>query len=142
LQTLEADVSGTSITATFNNVTGVLVIDGLDTIGHYRTVLASVRYRNAGFVTATSFTFTSGVRTIMVQLRDGAGGVAVANATVTCVPEPRIGVVGRDPSLPAAPDCSGIGRLVIDPLTVREHGRGMHSMRADSSLRSAGRHVV
>jgi hypothetical protein len=58
------------------------------------------------------------------------------------VPEPRIGVVGRDPSLPAAPDCSGIGRLVIDPLTVREHGRGMHSMRADSSLRSAGRHVV
>lgn len=117
-QLLQADVSGTSITATFNNVTGVLSIDGLDTISHYRSVLASVRYRNAGQLTPT-FAFTGGVRTIMVQVRDGAGGVAVANATVTCVPEPRVGVRGRDPSLPAPPDCSGVGKLVIEPLTVR-----------------------
>ena len=118
MQQLQATVSGTSITATFNSTTGVLALDGLDSLEHYRTVLASVRYRNAGQL-IPKFAFSGGVRTVVVQVRDGAGGVAVANATVTCVQEPRIGVSGRDPSLPAPADCSGNGKLVIDPLTVR-----------------------
>lgn len=134
-------MSGTSINATFNNITGVLLLEGLDSLEHYRTVLASVRYRNAGQLTPR-FAFTGGVRTLVVQVRDGAGGVAVANATVTCVPEPRIGVVGRDPSLPAPADCSGNGKLGIDPLTVRWQRTHARASSALTISCTQGRYVV
>ena len=125
LQQLQADVSGTSITAMFNSSSGVLTLEGLDSIEHYRRVLASVRYRNTGVLTP-KFVFTGGVRTIVVKVRDGAGGAAVANATVTCVPEPRVGVTGRDPSFLAPAECSGNGKLRIKEITARAPTYGVH----------------
>ena len=145
LQQLQATVSGTSINATFinvNNATGVLMLEGLDSLEHYRTVLASVRYRNAGQLTP-KFAFTGGVRTIVVQVRDGGvGGIAVANATVTCVEEQRIYVVGRDPAHPAPADCSGNGKLVIDPLTVRCRRVHVCALSALTIPCTQGRHVL
>ena len=134
-------MSGTSINATFNSTTGVLLLEGLDSLEHYRTVLASVRYRNAGQLTP-NFAFTAGVRTIMVQVRDGAGGVAVANATVTCLTEQRIYVVGRDPAYPAPEDCSGNGELVIDSLTVRCRRMQVCAFSALTIRCTQGRHVL
>jgi hypothetical protein len=125
-QTLEADVSGTSIRWSYDAVGGVLTLSGLDAVANYRRVLASVRYRNPGSLVpipgrtpvVNVLTFSPGTRTLTVTLRDGAGGTAVAEATVTCVATARVGTPGRDPALPAAQDCSGNGTIVLDALTV------------------------
>jgi hypothetical protein len=126
-QTLEADVSGTSIRWSYDAAGGVLTLSGLDAVANYRRVLASVRYRNPGSLVpipgrtpvVNVLTFSPGTRTLTVTLSDGAGGTAVAEATVTCVATPRVGTPGRDPALPAAQDCSGNGTIVLDALTVR-----------------------
>jgi hypothetical protein len=126
-QTLKANVSGTSITAAFNEITGVLELSGLDAVANYRRALASVRYRNPGALAplpgrtpaVSVLTFTPGVRTLLVEVRDGAGGVARDNSTVECVATPRVVVPGRDPAAPPPPDCSGNGTLTLDPDTVR-----------------------
>ena len=103
-------------------------------------MLASVRYRNPGQL--SPYTFTEGVRTVMVQVSDGAGGFATVNATVKCVPEQRIGVVGRDPKYPAPADCSGHGELTVDSLTVRCQRMRVHLASALTLLCLQGRHVL
>jgi len=128
LQSLQADVSGTSINSTYNSSTGILSLKNFDNIKNYRSVLASVRYRNAGQL-APSLVFTRGVRTIVVNVSDSAGGFAVANASVTCEPEQRIYVVGRDPASLAPADCNnGNGTLVIAQLTVRGRSLSRHAL--------------
>jgi hypothetical protein len=126
-QTLECNVSGTSITASFDTAAGVLSLSGLDATANYRRALASVRYRNPGALVPLPgrtpvinvLTFAPGVRMLLVVVRDGAGGTATDNSTVECIATPRVVVPGRDPSAPAPPDCNGNGTLTLDPDTVR-----------------------
>jgi hypothetical protein len=126
-QTLEYDITGTSINAVFDSVAGVLTLSGLDTLESYRRVLASVRYRNGGIMLslpgrtppASVLNFTAGVRTLVVVVNDGAGGIVTASSTVECVPEARTGVAGRDPGLVPPQDCNGHGQLTLQPYTVR-----------------------
>ncbi len=96
----------------------MLTLEGLDSVAHYARVLASVRYRNAGARAADgSLQFSSGLRRINVTVFDGDGGSVTVAANVTCVAEPRTGVPGFDPNLPAPPPCSGAGTQSFDPLT-------------------------
>ncbi len=45
-ETLEVDTTGTSIVANFDGARGVLTLSGVDSLAHYRQVLATLRYQN------------------------------------------------------------------------------------------------
>ncbi len=47
LETLAANTTGTSITASYNSGTGQLTLSGSDTVAHYQAVLRTVTYNNS-----------------------------------------------------------------------------------------------
>src|SRR5262249_12078430 len=62
---LSFDVSGTSITGSYDGSTGVLTFTGTDTLANYQTVLRSVKYSN------TSDEPTTTDRVVTFQVDDG-----------------------------------------------------------------------
>jgi hypothetical protein len=74
---LAADTSGTSITASWNAVTGIITLSGVDSLANYQTVLRSIAYAN------TSQDPSTASRTISVVVNDGTGDSAAASATVS-----------------------------------------------------------
>jgi hypothetical protein len=97
--TLAAVTTGTTITASYNAGTGVLTLNGTDTLAHYQTVLDSVTF-SSGSANPTNFgTDTS--RGLSWQVKDGA---LVSSNTVTS----NVTVVGVD----QAPELSGAGNTV------------------------------
>ncbi len=79
VESLSADVTGTSITANYTAATGVLALSGSDTLAHYQQVLRTVKYNN------TSQSPTTTNRTVNFKVNDGAVDSATAVATVTVV---------------------------------------------------------
>ena len=65
-ESLAADTTGTTITATYTSGTGVLDLSGSDTVAHYQQVLRSVTYAN------TSDTPHLADRIVTVQVNDGS----------------------------------------------------------------------
>jgi hypothetical protein len=78
-ETLAADTSGTSITASYDSGTGVLSLSGSDSVAHYQQVLRTVTYENTSQdpdTTARSITFVA---------NDGTDDSNVGTATVIMV---------------------------------------------------------
>jgi Domain of unknown function (DUF4347)/Bacterial Ig domain/Bacterial cadherin-like domain len=78
-EVLSADTTGTTITATFVPGSGVLTLNGADTVANYQTVLRTVRYDN------TSEAPTATPRVITFVASDGASASNVGTATVTVI---------------------------------------------------------
>ncbi|WP_197529037.1 beta strand repeat-containing protein [Aeoliella mucimassa] len=76
-EVLAADTTGTSITASYDDTTGILSLTGVDTIANYQSVIASLSYQN------TSEDPTAGDRAIEVVVNDGVVDSLPATATVT-----------------------------------------------------------
>jgi VCBS repeat-containing protein len=70
--TLAADTTGTSITASYDAVTGTLLLSGTDGVGNYQQVLRTVTYVSSSD-NPTDFG-ASLTRTVEWQLDDGSGG--------------------------------------------------------------------
>ena len=89
---------GTSITASYEASTGVLLLSGTDTLGHYRQVLRTLTYRHlatppAGLPDPTP-------RTIGVFVHDGEGNSSVATSLVEFAPlhlPPALDLNGGEP---------------------------------------------
>ncbi|MFO1422530.1 MAG: Ig-like domain-containing protein [Candidatus Competibacteraceae bacterium] len=77
VETLLANVAGTSITANYVAATGVLTLTGPDTVANFQTVLRTVTYNN------TSANPNATNRLITVVVNDGASNSPTATATVT-----------------------------------------------------------
>ncbi|MFW6153899.1 MAG: beta strand repeat-containing protein, partial [Planctomycetota bacterium] len=77
---LNADVSGTSISKSYNSGTGVLSLTGADTVANYQTVLGTLTFASI------SNDPTDTARTITVVANDGTGDGAAATATVNVTP--------------------------------------------------------
>ena len=74
-QTLSADTTGTTITATFQD--GQLTLAGSDTLSDYQTVLQTISYQNG------STNLDGAVRQIQVVACDGISSSPVATANIT-----------------------------------------------------------
>ncbi|MCS7468412.1 DUF4347 domain-containing protein [Stieleria sp. ICT_E10.1] len=74
-ETLSADTSGTSITASFAG--GTLTLSGVDSVANYQQVLRTIRYHNASLAPDPT------TRTISFVANDGSIDGNVANATVS-----------------------------------------------------------
>ncbi|MGH6693102.1 MAG: tandem-95 repeat protein, partial [Gammaproteobacteria bacterium] len=74
-ETLSADTTGTSITATYNPLTGVLTLNGADTRLNYEQVLRSLQYHNASDAPNTS-------AAINITVSDGGSVSNVASRTI------------------------------------------------------------
>ena len=74
---LTANIAGTSITATFVPASGVLTLNGADTVANYQQVLRTVRYENL------SDAPNSTARVITFVASDGGSASNVGTATVT-----------------------------------------------------------
>ncbi len=77
LETLTANTSGTSITATYDSGTGILTLSGNDSVANYQSVLRTVSYNNS----SESPNTTS--RLITVQAADAFVSSNLAAATIT-----------------------------------------------------------
>ena len=80
--TLAANTTGTSITASYNGTTGVLTLTGSDTLAHYQSVLDSVTY-SSSVADARGTDGANPSRTIDWSASDGTSLSAVATSTVT-----------------------------------------------------------
>ncbi|HKI04918.1 MAG TPA: Ig-like domain-containing protein [Thermoanaerobaculia bacterium] len=78
-ETLSADVTGTSITASYVPGTGVLTLTGPDTLANFQTVLRKVRYLNSDIDPDTT------PRVIHFVANDGTANSNTAISTVTIV---------------------------------------------------------
>ena len=76
-ESLSADTTGTSITASYNSATGVLTLSGSDTVAHYQQVLRTIRYANS------SENPTAGIRTVEFVASDGSTNSNTATCIVT-----------------------------------------------------------
>ena len=78
---LTANVTGTSITASYDANSGVLTLSGSDTVAHYEQVLRTIRYQN------TSDDPTTTARTIYIRAEDGVAysNDGTVNLTVVAV---------------------------------------------------------
>ncbi len=76
-ESLNANTSGTSISASYDSVTGILSLTGTDTVAHYQQVLRSVTYNNI------SDTPDETARVIQFVANDGMDDSNVATATVS-----------------------------------------------------------
>ena len=75
-EVLAADTSGTSITASYDNVTGILTLSGADTAARYQQVLRTITYNN------TSQTPNTTARTITFVASDGTDSSNVGTTTL------------------------------------------------------------
>lgn len=78
-EVLSANTTGTTITAAYNPVSGVLELSGADTIANYQQVLRTVSYTN------TSQRPTTTSRLIDFTVNDGTASSALATTTVKVV---------------------------------------------------------
>jgi VCBS repeat-containing protein len=78
-ESLTADTTGTSITASYNSATGVLTLSGTDTVTHYQQVLRTIRYRNTAQAPDTT------ARLITFVANDGTRNSNVGTTMVTVV---------------------------------------------------------
>ena len=78
--TLVADTTGTSISASYNTATGVLTLSGIDTVADYQAVLRSVTFSSTSDNPTSFATDTS--RTITWTANDGALDSTAATSTV------------------------------------------------------------
>jgi hypothetical protein len=76
-ESLAADTTGTSITASYDSGTGVLTLTGLDSVTNYQQVLRTISYHNASEDPDTA------ARSIRFVANDGARDSNVATAMVT-----------------------------------------------------------
>ncbi|HIV72895.1 MAG TPA: cadherin domain-containing protein [Candidatus Aquabacterium excrementipullorum] len=76
-EVLSATTTGTSITASYNNATGVLTLSGTDTVANYQKVLRTLTYNN------TSDNPDVATRTLSVVITDTVGQTASATSTMT-----------------------------------------------------------
>ncbi|MFA8019639.1 beta strand repeat-containing protein [Bremerella cremea] len=76
-EVLAVDVTGTSITASYDSATGILSLTGTDTVANYQLVLRTLTYNN----TATEIDAT--LRTIEITVNDGDSDSAVATTSLT-----------------------------------------------------------
>ena len=74
---LSANTAGTSITATYSAGSGVLTLNGADTVAHYQQVLRTVRYENLSDAPSPA------QRVITFVASDGGSASNVGTATVT-----------------------------------------------------------
>jgi parallel beta-helix repeat protein/VCBS repeat-containing protein len=108
---LSADTSSTPlITSTYNPVTGVLILNGADTVANYQQVLRTVRYEN------TSDAPRATPRVITFVASDGGAASTAAIATVTINPVNDAPVA--DMAAPSYAAVENSGPLVL-------HGTGM-----------------
>jgi lipopolysaccharide export system protein LptA len=77
---LAANVSGTSITASYNAATETLTLTGSDTLAHYQQVLDSVAFTSGSNPTNAGLNPT---RTLSWTINDGSGSNNTATATTT-----------------------------------------------------------
>ena len=117
-ESLSADTTGTLITASYNTATGVLTLNGADTIANYQQVLRTVRYDN------TSETPNTTARVITFVASDGGSASNVGTATVTVIavnddPVATITAASYTATENVALDLHGTGMAVsdIDALT-------------------------
>ncbi len=89
LEVLAANTTGTSITASYDSGTGVLTLNGSDTVANYQQVLRTVTYDN------TSDNPVTTTRVIQFVANDGtySGNVATTNLTVTAVNDAPVNTV-------------------------------------------------
>ncbi|MDJ0679102.1 MAG: hypothetical protein QNJ18_04480 [Xenococcaceae cyanobacterium MO_167.B52] len=73
---LTADTSGTNIESVYNSTTGILTLDGTDTIANYQNVLRSITYNN------TAPSPDSSDRIITYVVDDSPYGSAIAKTTL------------------------------------------------------------
>ncbi|MFW6146026.1 MAG: putative Ig domain-containing protein, partial [Planctomycetota bacterium] len=78
--TLDADVTGTSITKSYDAGVGVLTLSGSDTVANYQTVLRSLTF------VSTSDDPTDVERTIGIVANDGAGDSTARTSSVAVTP--------------------------------------------------------
>ena len=76
-ESLSANVSGTSITASYDSSTGTLTLSGTDTLANYQQVLRTISYTNSSDNPDTSS------RLITVAASDGTGQSSVATTTIS-----------------------------------------------------------
>jgi parallel beta-helix repeat protein len=109
VEVLTADTTGTSITATFVPGSGVLTLNGADTVANYQTVLRTIRYENlsdAPNVTQRVITFVAS---------DGGSGSNVGTTRVT------IAAVNDAPIA----DIAAASYAATENVTLTLHGTGM-----------------
>jgi uncharacterized delta-60 repeat protein len=80
---LAADVTGTSIDASYAKGIGVLTLTGSDTLAHYQQVLDSVTYASTASDPTNGATYLS--RTITWQTNDGGATANLSNAPTTTI---------------------------------------------------------
>src|SRR5258706_2294771 len=82
--TLTCSTAGTSVTASYDSVTGILTLSGVDSKANYQQVLNTVRYLSSSDDPTAGGTLTT--RSIGVTVRDSGGNEsnsAVSRITVT-----------------------------------------------------------
>ncbi len=86
---LAADITGTSITASYDSGTGILTLSGTDTVANYEQVLRTVTYDN------TSDNPTTTTRVIQFVADDGtySGNVATTTITVSSINDAPVNTV-------------------------------------------------
>ena len=90
-ETLTADTSGTSISASYDSNTGMLTLSGSDSAANYQQVLRTVSYDN------TSDDPDTTDRVIEVVANDGTDDSVTATATISVVAQNDLPVANDDP---------------------------------------------
>ena len=122
-ESLAADVTGTSINATYDVGTGVLTLSGTDTVANYEQVLRTVTYNNtAGTPDATD-------RTIEFMVDDGQAHTntsAVATTTLRINQAPTVALQTLTASLAEGTEITS--RVKVADIVVSDDGLGSNSL--------------
>ena len=117
---LAASTAGTSITASYNPTSGILVLTGTDTLAHYQSVLDSVTYSST--VVDASAEGTDTIRMIEISATDTSNGGSLARETVAILDQPPSLTVGTTVSYteqgPAVTLDSGLSVTDVDNLNL------------------------
>ncbi|HEY4167065.1 MAG TPA: DUF4347 domain-containing protein [Reyranella sp.] len=132
---LTADTTGTSITARYDRVHGVLILSGSDTLAHYQTVLDRIAYSStAPDPTAGA---SANTRTISWQVNDGRATNNLSSVVTTSVDVTHIAPVETaGGSVPWTP---GNGAVVVDSTVTVTDADINHSITTATVTISSGR---
>ncbi|HET9346063.1 MAG TPA: S8 family serine peptidase, partial [Candidatus Limnocylindrales bacterium] len=113
VESLAADTTGTSVTATYTAGTGVLSLTGTDTLANYQQVIRSVTYNN------TSQNPNTTDRSVTFIVSDGSLNSATATGTVSVarVNDPPVVHVSGDFAAVAEGTTRGYSYTITDPDT-------------------------
>ena len=133
--TLTADTTGTSITARYDKVHGVLILSGSDTLAHYQTVLDRITYSSTAFDPTAGASANS--RTISWQVNDGRATNNLSSIVTTSVDvthiapvETAVGSVSWQP---------GNGPVVVDATVTAADGDVSHPITTATVTISSGK---